>query len=131
MLYSARILEKRGIKIHHSTISRWINNNQQLIQSYTRQNDTIRERIATTFLDASDQILFMNREAKTIYDQAIKEGDRLNALRALDQMGKNLLLYQKVIGLPDTDKTPVVKLIQQLPSPYREVLIDIHNKRSG
>lgn len=126
----AKIFHKQGISINHSTISIWIKTHGHLFEDMLRHNVEIKKRTIAHFLDASQQLLFMNKQAKSIYEQATQEGDRLNALRALDQMGKNLVLYQKFIGLPEKDKPPVLQVIEQLPTEYREVLIDIYNKRS-
>jgi len=126
----ARIFKKRGVKIHHSTISRWINSNQELLNIMSQRDDKMKERVVNTFLDASQQILFMNTATLKIFNESEVDNDRTSMFRALDQMGKNLLLYNQLIGKPESEMD-MVRILERLPAEYQEAIKNVHRRRNG
>lgn len=121
------IFKKRGIAISKTAIQNWINTHKSLIGQLAKQNDVIQNRLVNAFLDAGQQILFMNNAALKIFNEAEADIDRPSMFRALDQMGKNLLLYNQLIGKPESEMD-MVRILERLPPKYQEAIKLVHSR---
>jgi len=125
----ARIFKKRGIEISWMTIQRWINKNKEIIHLKTLQNDTVKERVVTNTLNASESILELTGITKRILFNSLQDGDRASSLRALERLEKQLLLYTKLVGMPGED-SGMVHFLEHLPPAQREAIKNVLNGRN-